>query len=183
MKADPDASADANAEAGARIRKHLEQGAPWDACDAFREAMVARVPDAELLYWGALAHARSGAVHEAHALLDRAQKAGPSTSRLGEIRSLRGRLWKDAYHCAPRNPEAARLLQRARDEYLAAYALERDAFPGINAATLSFLIGERAEAERLAQEVSAHLARSAPRNFWDLATAAEAQLLLGQFER
>src|SRR5690348_12088732 len=184
MKADPDASADANAEAGARIRKHLEQGAPWDACDAFREAMVARVPDAELLYWGALAHARSGAVHEAHALLDRAQAAGPSTTRLSEIRSLRGRLWKDAYHRALQGPEAITLLQRARDEYVAAYALERDTFPGINAASLSLLLGDREEAERIARQVSAHLAaQPAPRNFWDLATAGESQLLLGQFER
>ena len=182
MESDPPASVNANADARERILKHLEQGAPWDACDAFREAIGAQAPDAELLYWGALAHARSGAMHEAHALLDRAQAAGPSTSRLGEIRSLRGRLWKDAYHRAPDSPKAARLLQRARDEYLAAYALERDTFPGINAATLSFLLGEHAEAERLAQEVSAHLAQSLPRNFWDLATAAEAQLLLGRFD-
>jgi len=171
-------------EARERILRHLEQGAPWEACDAFREAVAAGTPDAELLYWGALAHARSGATHAAHALLDRAQAAGPSTSRLGEIRSLRGRLWKDNYHRAPGRSEALALVERARDEYLAAYALDRDTFPGINAASLSWLLGDRAEARRLAQEVAASLAaQPAPRNFWDLATAGEAQLLLGQFER
>ena len=184
MEADSSASAGANAEARQRIAKHLEQGAPWDACDAFREAIHAQPADAEILYWGALAHARSGAVHEAHALLDRAQAAGPSTFRLSEIRSLRGRLWKDAYHRAPRNPEAATLLQRARDEYLAAYALERDTFPGINAATLSLLLGDRGQAEMLAREVATRLAaQPVPRNFWDLATAGESQLLLGQYEQ
>jgi class 3 adenylate cyclase/tetratricopeptide (TPR) repeat protein len=183
MEADSSVSADANAEARKRILRHLEQGAPWDACDAFREALQAQPADAELLYWGALAHARSGAVHEAHALLDRAQAAGPSTSRLSEIRSLRGRLWKDAYHRAPRNPEAATLLERARDEYLAAYALDHDTFPGINAATLSRLLEDRGQAEALAREVATRLAASpAPRNFWDLATAGESQLLLGQLD-
>jgi len=35
-------------------------------------------------------------------------------------------------------------------EYLAAYAIDHDPFPGINAATLSLLLGDRAAAERLA---------------------------------
>ena len=170
-------------EARERILKALERGAPWDACDAFREA-IGQSPDADLLWLGALAHARSGATHEAHALLDRAQAAGPSPSRLGEIRSLRGRLWKDTYHRAPGRPEALALVERARDEYLAAYALDRDTFPGINAASLSWLLGDRAEARRLAQEVAVSLAaQPTARNFWDLATAGEAQLLLAQFER
>ena len=167
----------------ARIRKALEHGAPWDACDAFREA-AASTRDSDLLYWGALAHARSGATHEAHALLDRAQAAGPSTHELSEIRSLRGRLWKDAYHRAPGAPGASAVLERARDEYLAAYALEQDSFPGINAATLSRLLGDRTDAERIAREVATRTAaRGAPRDFWDLATAGEAELLLGRFER
>lgn len=184
MDADSSASADANAEARQRILKHLEQGAPWDACDVFWESIHAQQADAEILYWGALAHARSGAVHQAHELLDRAQAAGPSTSRLSDIRSLRGRLWKDAYHRAPRDLEATTLLERARDEYLAAYALDHDTFPGINAATLSRLLDDHRQAETLAREVAARLdAQPAPRNFWDLATAGECQLLLGQYER
>lgn len=167
-----------------RILKALEQGAPWDACDAFRESFGTESTDPDLLYWGALAHARSGAVHEAHALLDRAQSADPSPNRLSEIRSLRGRLWKDAYHRAPNQQGATALIRRARDEYLAAYALDHDTFPGINAATLSLLLDDRGEAERLARQVAARLAAlPAPRTFWDLATAGEAHLLLGDIER
>ena len=184
MAVDPPVPGEASADARERILKHLEQGAPWDACDAFREATETHTPDADLLYWGALAHARSGATHAAHALLDRAQESAPTLPRLSEIRSLRGRLWKDAYHRAPDDTEAARFVQRARDEYLAAYALDHDTFPGINAATLSLVLGDRTEAERLAREVATHLAaQPAPRNFWDLATAGESQLLLGQFDR
>src|SRR5215813_8752761 len=183
MALNPSTAPQDSAAVRERILKALEQGAPWDACDAFREAFATRPPDAELLYWGALAHARSGAIHEAHALLDRAQSADPSTNRLSEIRSLRGRLWKDSFHRAPEVPEATTLLRRARDEYLAAYGLDHDTFPGINAATLSRLLGDRAESQRLAREVASRLdAQAAPRNFWDLATAGEAQLLLDNIE-
>src|SRR6266487_3254086 len=97
-------------EACDSIRTHLARGAPWEACDAFREAIANHPEDAELLYWGALAHARAGAGSRAR---------------------------------APEHPSAAIAAQRARDEYLAAYALAHDPFPGINAATLSMLLGDR----------------------------------------
>src|SRR5437588_11915264 len=155
-----------------RIRRHLDRGAPWDACDVFREAIEASPFDAELLYCGALAQVRSGASHAAHVLLDRAQAAEPSAHRLSEIRSLRGRLWKDAYHRASGN--AAALAERARSEYLAAYAAQHDAFPGINAATLSFVLGDRSTAQRLAKDILARLEASKTSDFWDLATAGEA---------
>ena len=167
-----------------RIRRELERGAPWDACDAFREAIAKRPGDAELLYWGALAHARAGATHQAHALLDEAQAAAASaTDRLPDILSLRGRLWKDAFHRAPDAPDASATAECSRNEYLAAYALNHDPFPGINAATLSMLMGDRAASQRLAQDISARLAaQTSTRSCWDHATAGEAQLLLGQFD-
>src|SRR5215471_7969811 len=174
-------TAEPAASAVRRISKHLEQGAPWDACDAFREAIDSHPNDAELLFWGALAHARSGAIHAARALLDRAEAATPPPDRLTDILSLRGRLWKDAYHRAAHSPGAATLAERARKEYLAAYELQQDPFPGINAATLSWLLGDRSEARRLAQEIAARLGRTSPRNFWDVATAGEAHLLSGRF--
>jgi tetratricopeptide (TPR) repeat protein len=167
-----------------RIRKHLERGAPWDACDAFREAVGKHADDAALLYWGALAHARSGARNEAHALLDRAQAAAASApDRLADILSLRGRLWKDALHGARAATDASPFVERARAQYLAAYALAHDPFPGINAATLTMLLGDQAAAQALAQEVSERIAaRAPPRDAWDHATAGEAQLLLGKLD-
>ena len=98
-------SRSARDEVCARIRAQLDHGAPWDACDTFREAHAQYANDAEFLYWGALAHARAGAAHEAHALLDRAQVASNADAQLVGIRSLRGRLWKDEFH---RAPDAAR---------------------------------------------------------------------------
>jgi tetratricopeptide (TPR) repeat protein len=172
------------AETGERIREHLDRGAPWEACDAFREAVAAGASDAELLYRGALAHARVGATHEAHALLDRAQAASTDAPHLlSEILSLRGRLWKDGLHRAPDAPGAAETAERARKEYLAAYTLQHDPYPGINAATLSWLLGERAAARDLAHDIAARLeAQTTVRTCWDHATAGEAMLLLGRYD-
>jgi hypothetical protein len=171
-------------EASESIRAHLARGAPWDACDAFREAIADHPGDAELLYWGALAHARAGAGNRAHALLDEAQKAPQSSSRLADILSLRGRLWKDAFNRVPERSAATAVAERARDEYLAAYALARDPYPGVNAATLSTLLGDREVARTLATEIAGRLAApSQSSTCWDHATAGEVALLLGAFDR
>ena len=174
----------ANLDACARIRQHLDRGAPWDACDVFREAFAPAPNDPELLYLGALAHARAGATHHAHVLLDRAQAAATDApQRLTDILSLRGRLWKDDFYRAVGSAGAAALADRARQQYLAAYALQQDPYPGINAATLSWLLGDHDAARGLAQAIAARLrARPLPRSCWDHATEGEALLLLGQFQ-
>jgi tetratricopeptide (TPR) repeat protein len=177
-------SVNSASEACARIRDHLAHGAPWDACDAFRGASSANPADPELLYCGALAHARAGATHEALALLDRAQAEAPPTPHLlVEILSLRGRLWKDRLHLHRDAADTAAIAERGRREYMAAYALRRDSYPGINAATLSMILGDRAKARRLAREIAHALAaQTSTRTCWDYATAGEAQLLLGQYD-
>ncbi len=168
----------------ARIRNHLERGAPWDACDAFREDASKFDGDAALIYLGAQAHARAGATHEAQALLERARATTEDPALLTEILSLRGRLWKDRFAWSNGNAGTAEFAERARGEYLAAYALQHDPFPGINAATLSMLLGERAAARDLAREVLSRLAAKAvPWNSWDHATAGEAELLLERADR
>lgn len=169
-------------DARERVRSLIDRGAPWEACDAFRAAGGASVDDASWRFLGALAHARAGAETDAHALLDRAAQApgAASPDMRGEILALRGRLWKDALHRASPGREADRLAARARDEYLAAYAIARDPYPGVNAATLSLLVGDRDAAQALATEVDATLARrGGPLAGWDLLTAAEAALLRG----
>jgi len=166
------------------MRRHLEQGAPWDACDAFREATPAFAGDAEVLYLGALAYARAGAPLRARALLDEAQAAAAGApDHLADVLSLRGRLSKDEFHRAPEATGSKLLAERAREDYLAAYALAGDPYPGINAATLSLLLGDRAAARTLAQEVVKRLTGQATRTCWDQATLGEAQLVLGQFDQ
>ncbi len=165
-----------------RVRDLLARGAPWEACDAFREAGGGSTGDAAWLFLGALAHARAGVAREAHALLDRAGRAPGADARgiKGEILAQRGRLWKDALHRAAPGRDADVFAARARAEYLAAYALARDPYPGVNAATLSMLLGDVDAARALAGEIEATLAaRSGTLSGWDLPTAAEAALLRG----
>jgi hypothetical protein len=163
----------------AEIRAHLDRGAPWDACDAFRDAIGEHPNDGELLYWGALAHARAGAVQVAHALLDKAQAAAPARELQADIASLRGRLLKDAFHRAPERAGASQLVERAREQYLRAYAIAHDTHPGINAAALTMLAGDGEAARVLTREILFALGGRSQRSTWDVATEAEAQLLLG----
>lgn len=165
-----------------RIEALLHQGAPWAASDAFREAIAKHPDDAELLYWGALAYARSGASHQARTLLDRAQNATSIPAPLlHEILSLSGRLWKDRADQGPAKSLRNEFVSRARDEYLKAYRLSGDSFPGVNAATLSMLLGDRAASQTLAAELFDGLtAKTAPLTAWEHAALGEALLLLGQ---
>jgi len=175
------AAAAARAERIDRIRALLEQGAPWAANDAFQAALADGPDDAELLYWGALASARSGASRQARVLLDRAQAMpGLSTALLHEVLCLGGRLWKDRALGVPATESPRPFLDRARDEYAKAYALGEDSYSGVNAATLSTLIGDRAASQTLARAVVAGLlAKSAPLDAWEHAALGEARLLLG----
>lgn len=135
-----------------------------------------------MLYYGALAHARAGATRVAHALLDRAEKTPDAQALFADIRSLRGRLFKDAYHRTPDGEGAAQLLVAARDQYLNAYRHAFDPHPGINAAALTLLLGDRDAATALAREVRTLVAARVPASIWDVATDAEAQLLLGDVD-
>ena len=168
-----------------RIEALLQQGAPWAASDAFREAVAIHPDDAELLYWGALAHARSGATHQARALLDRAQAATPiSPSLLHEILCLSGRLWKDQVDRGPDEGLRTEFVSRAREEYLRAYALSGDSYPGVNAATLSMLLGDRAASQTLAAELVGRLiAKATPLTLWEHAALGEAYLLVGNLQQ
>jgi len=167
--------------AASRIERLLARGAPWEAIDAFHEALTATASDdASLFYWGALAHARAGDPREAHVLLDRARDASPPVELLHEILCLEGRLAKDEASVSKNALDAAK-LNRSRDAYLAAYTLCRDPYPGVNAATLSLLLDDRATARILAAEVLATL-QAGPLDAWRTASSGEAHLVLGDVD-
>jgi hypothetical protein len=164
------------------IRAHLDRGAPWDACDAFRHAFTAQSDDAEFVYWGALAHARAGATKAAHSLLDRCDLATLPAALRVEALSLRGRLWKDAFQRV-RDPRAAmQCVRQAREQYLLAYGIAHDPYPGVNGATLALLEGDAAAATALAREVAQAVADRRDESVWSVATRAEARLLVGEVD-
>ena len=99
-----------------------------------------------------------------------------------------GRLWKDAGSRARAKDSsgAGRLFQLGLDWYQKAYAIHTnyDYYPGINVATLQFVLGQRDPARKTTEDVLSTLAsRTAGRDelAWIWATQAEAQLLLASF--
>ncbi len=59
-------------------------------------------------------------------------------------------------------------------------------YPGVNAATLSLLVGDRAEQERIARavlDICKSASFNAPDRLWILASAGEASLLIDQADK
>lgn len=112
---------------------------------------------------------------EAVASLQSAQ--APDEETLGIL----ARVYKDMWR---RSGDPQDLL-RARDTYLRGFQLTRGIYTGINAATLSWLAGEREQARDLARQVLAACDAPGPclpaddDPYWPLATRGEARLLLG----
>ncbi|RDC58954.1 hypothetical protein HME9302_00130 [Alteripontixanthobacter maritimus] len=81
--------------------------------------------------------------------------------------------------------ERIRLLRQSADKYAQAAAIDGATYPLINAATLSFLAGDKADSEAGARAVLARLdsdPSSAETPYWREATRAEALLLLGRMD-
>jgi class 3 adenylate cyclase/tetratricopeptide (TPR) repeat protein len=127
----------------------------------------------------ALALADSGALRAAGVLLEKLlDEEGPSAETLG----LLARTHKDRAHFAELEDRRRFHFDKARHHYRTAFRLFADYYPGINAASLALLAGDSEEARTLAMEVSALCLqeKEADGNLWNVATRAEAALILGE---
>ena len=165
-----------DAEAAA-VRRLLDQGRTFQAHDLAQEAVL-RFPNSLLLQKAlALALLRAGAVAEARLVLE---ALGPQPDH--ETQGLIARACKETWQRSGVLRDAA----CARDAYRQAYQQGGGAWPGINAATLSWIVGDRAEAARLAEEAlddaPEEETEDVGEGYWRLATRGEALLLLGRNE-
>lgn len=128
-----------------------------------------------LRYLQVLSLARMGEIERARILYDR--HLGGDTDDLDTL-ALRARLVKDA---AWRNdgPDQPRLLSEASAAYEAIFVRTANAFPAVNAASLAFLGGDEERSKRLATDALAALGDGPPGDYYAAATAAEAELVLG----
>jgi pilus assembly protein FimV len=164
------------ADAEARIRQMLDQGQTFLAHDLAQSALRQFPESVGLRQALALALLRAGALGEAETAL----------SRLAEVRDeetlgLHARIHKERWRRSGA-PEDARL---ARDAYGEAFRASRGSWTGINAATLSWIIGEWSRSAALAAEVLGILGRTPlpsdeAERYWHTATQAEALLLRGR---
>jgi len=99
--------------------------------------------------------------------------------------TVKGRLLKDHALRATDEEARRRYYLQSADCYRRAAALQPGTYPLINAATLSLLSGNRDQAEEIAGEVLARIAREPDEPetpYWRAATEAEALVLLGRMD-
>lgn len=128
-----------------------------------------------------LAWARSGAIAAAQEILENLQAQGHADA---ETLGILARTYKDQ-GCRAVGPERTRLLRRSRDIYTQAYAQNPESYwTGINAATLTLLLGDTSAARTQAAAVHVQCLKLANRpsaksddRYWPIATLGEAALI------
>jgi adenylate cyclase len=171
----------------AGVRDLLAHGEYLVAYD-LTQSQLARIPnDIEMQYLSVLALARAGATTRALDTFDGADLASRARSGLphglsDDIHALRARLDKDRALEAHDPTSRVRWARRAADGYQALFERSGDPYPGVNAATMRLLAGERPEARRLArlvlEKTDAKGDRDLGRDYWSRVTRAEALLHL-----
>jgi class 3 adenylate cyclase/tetratricopeptide (TPR) repeat protein len=155
------------------VKRALSAGEFLTAYDAAAASVESHPDDDWLRQRMALALAQTGSSTRAQDILN-ALVAKDPTNR--ETLSILGRTYKDRW-CA--NPDNEDYLRKAFDCYNRAFeVLPPDSYPGINAATIAFLLKETEKANRLAKTVL-EICQKQPDDYWKHATVAEALVVLG----
>jgi len=163
-------------EAIQAIRDAIAAGNLLLAFDAATTAIGEYGDQPRLRYFQILALARMGESDRAQALYD--EHLDGEHDDL-DIMALGARLVKDA-GLLTSGDEAAACFGCSSLAYEEVFERTADAFPAINAATMAFLAGDHDRATTLAHATLEALGRlPAIENYYDAATEAEAQLLLG----
>ena len=104
-----------------------------------------------------------------------------------ETLGILGRVYKEMWLIEGEGAADHPHLVRSRELYVGAFRRSRGSYSGINAASLSLIMGDRDLSERLAREVIRICLEAwkdpARRDYWLLATLAEGFLLLGRQDK
>jgi len=158
------------------IKRALSAGEFLTAYDAARARLDQDPDDAWLQQRMALALAQMGSSTRAQAILNALVEKDP-TNR--ETLSILGRTYKDQWCVTPDNEQ---YLRQAFDCYNRAFEVSPpDSYPGINAATIAFLLKEKDKAAGIAKTVL-EICQGQPDDYWKHATVAEAMVVLGDSE-
>lgn len=158
------------------VKRAISAGEFLTAYDAARATVDNHPEDTWLQQRMALALAQMGSSARAQAILNSLLTKDPQNR---ETLSILGRTFKDQWCAHPDNEEP---LRQSFDCYNRAFKVRPpDSYPGINAATLAFLLKETAKAHRLAKKVL-KICEKQPDDYWKLATVAEALVVLGDVE-
>jgi class 3 adenylate cyclase/tetratricopeptide (TPR) repeat protein len=158
------------------VKRALAAGEFLTAYDAARAAVDDNPDDVWLQQRMALSLAQMGSSARAQAILNALVVKDP-TNR--ETLSILGRTYKDQW-CT--SPDDKNYLQKSFDCYNRAFEISPpDSYPGINAATIAFLLKETEKANKIARTVL-EICERQPDDYWKHATVAEALVVLGDAE-
>ncbi len=163
----------------------LQIGEPLMAYDVLAEGLKYWPTNLRLQQQLALSLARSGATVTANALLQDLFEAGQQDNEtLGLLARTHKDLWQQATDPTIRDHH----LQLAAKRYRQAYELTHSIWTGINAATLTLVMGRIDRAQALARNVRdlcyqalQGVELQACQDYWLLATLGEAALVLGEW--
>ena len=159
----------------ARLRDELARGELIGAYDTAERARRDGLDHPLIRYRRVLALARAGATESA---AKEYAEYGLGEQDDIDSRALRARILKDRALAAPASEQVG-LFEAAADAYRAIHTETGHSFPGINAATLYLLAGHRDRARAVAAELLDDPELRDGYGYWDAATRAEAQLILG----
>ena len=164
------------------IKLLATRGEQLAAYDLSVQALAQYPGDLWIKHQAVLSLARAGATHQAMELFEKLELDREGSE---DIRALKARLLKD--HALSYPPEdRARHFLVAAAVYEQIYQETHGYYPGINAATLYFLAGNREKSHALAEAVLMQINgpsnHEMPDAYYREATRAEAQFLLGDLE-
>src|SRR3989304_6000040 len=165
----------------------LELGHPSLAYDMLKKGMLQYPQCLALKYSGALALARSGSVTSADKLVSEILPLLKNQDPLyADALSLAGRLAKDIWSKVKDTSQRHHYALKSMEYYNKAFVLTGNAYPGINAATMSLLCGKTQQATDIAGQVykicQQQIESGMKVDHWLYATVAEANLLLDRYD-
>ena len=153
------------------------------AHDVFREGLRYFPGHLRLTQLFALASIKCGFLGRATELLTGLVEKGHKDE---ETLGILGRVYKDMWLLSGGNLENNTYLQRSRDLYFEAFRRNRGYYSGINAASMSLMLGDNELTEKLAKvvlKICMDLMKDTKaRDYWGLATLGEGFLLLKNFK-
>ena len=162
-----------------RTRTAIDNGNLLLAYDIAMSAIKAGNDSVELRHLLILALARMG---DAERTMELYHEYDLDKSPDAHHRSIVARILKDAALAATEKVDRDTALGVAFEAYEQIYLESRDAYPGINAATLAFLGNQRSKAEQIAASLLGLTEIEDPQDYYAAASKAEALLICGKFD-
>ncbi len=152
-----------------QIEKLIHQGHYFEARSVATLALT-ESDDLRLKQLNALAMSKSGGPGTAKDYLEPIYKSHPEDP---ETAGILGGIYKELF----KNSQETKFALLSRDTYLQNFVITGNYYTGINAATMSIIAGKAVKGKEIANELVKRLSEGSS-DFWELATLAEAHLLI-----